>query len=514
MKHLTGMSVAVILLGVLFGSAAPTSAQVQGQYRIELMNGRYVEGEVQEQPDGSYQVKTKHGVTVTVKRNEVRSLRALGEARAPSITPANAPAGTPRGAVAEATAGLRRPISAEEIEELLEGITANPDESLVGVDRGDMMSALPLDEDSLLEMMRDAGIPRQEGVPFEGETHPGVLVKDHFVMVYTSSKESARALGSRLEAVWRWNVKFMNMMGLPARRPEHKLEIYYFATWDEFDRYSRNKGRELPPGVLGYYAPDINRSHFFDLSSMPGLKDYLERLKDPQTPWREKQRATNVINRLVEQQNIETIQHETGHHIHFNIGLFPRDGLTREASVPVWLVEGTTMLFEVPPSKAGAGLGVLNHSRLFNLRQRFGFRPLDPQRWKLFLTDNSEWFTSEWTVADSYQLGWAMVYYLWREHRQGYAKYLRKVFGREEALSRTEWEAELVECFGPLNEKWFEKFYAFLDSLELKPSLTSPLEEEAARAQNAERRPARGQSGESREDRLGPRGGGGRGRVR
>lgn len=495
-KWLLAMGVAFLVLG----ATLPASAQVQGRYRIELMSGRYVEGDVKELPDGSYEVKTRHGVTVTVKRNEVRGLRAMDEPRPGAATPTPTPAA--RGSV------LRREISEAEIEALLAGIEANPDEMMIGVGRDDMMAPLPLDPESVLDMMRQAGVPRKAGVPFEGDQHDGVLVKEHFVMVYTSSKDAARALGSRLEAVWRWNVKMLSMLQIPARRPEHKLEIYYFASWDEFDRYARNTGTALPPGVLGYYDPDINRSHFFDLRSAPGLAEYLEALKRPGGDWRERQRITNRINRYVEHQNIETIQHETGHHIHFNIGLFPRDGFQQGSAVPVWLVEGTTMLFEVPPSQAGASLGVLNHNRLFHLRHRFGPKPLDPQRWKLFLIDNSYWWGSEWGVFDSYQLGWAMVYYLWREHRAGYGKYLQKVFGREEPLSMTEREAEFVECFGPLNEEWFKKFYDFLERLELRPSLVDPLLEDAAKQQNASRRnqrsPGGGDTGRS----------GGRGRAR
>ncbi|MEW6199505.1 MAG: DUF1570 domain-containing protein [Planctomycetota bacterium] len=494
-KWLVTAGMAFLLLGV----GAAVADQIQGRYRIELMNGRYVEGDVKELPDGSYEVKTRHGVTVTVKRSEVRGLRALE-----AVRPAESPTAAPR----NPGATLRREISDAEIEAIVAGIEANPDEAMVGVARDDMMAPLPLDTESVLEMMRQAGVPRKEGVPFEDDKHDGVLVKDHFVMVYTSSKDAARALASRLEAVYRWNVKMLSMLQIPARRPEHKLEIYYFASWDEFDRYSRNKGSPLPPGVLGYYSPDINRSHFFDMRTMPGLKEHLEALKRPGTPWREKQRLTNLINRYVEHQNVETIQHETGHHIHFNIGLFPKDGLSREASVPIWLVEGTTMLFEVPPSKAGASLGVLNNNRLFYLRHLFGERPLDPQRWKLFLIDNHYWYGGGWGVAESYQLGWAMVYYLWKEHRAGYAKYLQKVFGREEALSMTEREAELVECFGPLNDEWFEKFYNFLARLELRPSLVDPFTEDAAKAQNAGRRAQRqgGGGGEESSGRSGGRG--------
>ena len=170
------------------------------------------------------------------------------------------------------------------------------------------------------------------------------------------------------------------------------------------------------------------------------------------------------------------------------------------------------MQFEVPPSTAGAGIGVLNHSRLFEVRQLFGWHPLTPERWKLFLIDNAQWYNSDWGVAASYPLGWAIVYYMWTEHRDGYAKYLQKVFGREEVLDRTQRERELQDCFGTLDDKWFKKFYEFLDSLELRPSLCGPEEEEAAKVQNiAFHRTRLGKNKDSGTKEGGESGGGGGG---
>jgi len=301
-----------------------------------------------------------------------------------------------------------------------------------------------------------------------------VLEKDHFVMVYTSSDESARALGSRLEAVWRHNVNFMDRLNLPAVVPDSKLEIFYFGSYKEFENYNLNQGNFMPPGVLGYYSPDWNRSHFFDLANSPYTEPIKELLKDDALPWEVKQKLRNKVKRWVEFQNLEVIQHETGHHIHFNIGLFPRD-VFEGGSVPIWLVEGTTMLFEVPPTKHGASIGVLNHYRLYMLRKLFGFRPLTPSQWKLFIIDNGLWQGFE-----SYQLGWALVYYLYREHRDGYAQYLRSVFEREEGetITNTDREKEFEDIFGRVDEDWIEDFYDFLNSLYVKKSALPPDEED------------------------------------
>jgi hypothetical protein len=485
MKSFRPYSALLVLLPVLWAGAGLSWAQVpEGRYRVDLMSGKYVEGDLKELPDGSYEVRTRHGVTLKIRKNEVRQLRALQDATPAPVDPAteNPAAGSRTFLVPMA---VRYTVEDEEIEALLSGVVAEPDDSLARAGRDDLMAPLPVNEDSLEEMLRQAGLPRGDG-PLED--HENVLLKDHFAMVFTSSPDSARELGSRLESVYRWNVKFMSMMKLPARQPEYKLEIYYFGDYEEFERYSLNQGSPLSPGTMGYYKPDINRAHFFDVMTYPDVKQRMAGLKRPGISWREKQTDTNWITRLVEHMNVEVIQHETGHQIHFNIGLFPIDGLEREASVPIWLVEGTTMLFEVPPGSAGASLGALNHSRLFGMRERFGWHPLDLARWKLFLIDNAQWFGSEWGVAESYNLGWCMVYYLWKEKRDGYAKYLQAVFGREEKLGPNELEAEFVRCFGEVNEKWINDFYKFLDSLELRPSACAPSDEQRAQAQNIRRR--------------------------
>ncbi len=449
--HILALLAAVVLATQV---VAPARAEIEGRYRIELMNGKYVEGDVKELPDGSYEVKTKHGVVVTVKRNEVRELRSLEEASA---------AAGAGGAGSTKRAAYRRAITDAEIAAILSGVTANPDESTSGAARDDMLAELPLNEESLAEMKKVAG-PEAK-----------VLIKPHFVMVYTSSDEAARKLASRVESIYRWKVQFMRMLNLPARRPEHKLEIHYFGTYKEFQALT-----QVPLGVMGFYRPDARRSFFFDYETHPFVADDVARIKDKNTPWQERQRLRNRVNRLVENQNLEVIQHETGHHIDFNIGLFPNNGLARKASVPLWLVEGTTMMFEVPPTSAGASLGVLNHNRLNQLRTTWGPHPLSLEEWRRFIVDNQMWRSPpRGNEADSYCLGWSLVYYLWKEHRAGYAQYCKTVFDREEDVELTvsEREKEFEDIFGRVDEKWIEDFYKFLDSLQLKRSLLPPGEE-------------------------------------
>jgi hypothetical protein len=470
-------TIAMLAVGALSGAeppkkpAAQDKAEAKGRCRVFYFSAgsevRSIDGQVTQMPDGSYEVKTDTGAVVTLRKNQVKAIKPLDEE-----TKRAAPASPGESRGSESI--LRRPISDAEIEELLKDIVAKVDESVVGVKLEDLEAPLPLNVDSIKEMFREAGLTWKEGVPPEKQEN--LLLKPHFAMVYTSPAKAAQRLGARLESVWTWNVKFMRMLKVPARRPEHKLEIYYFGTFAEYQAYStRTSGRDVM-FTLGYYVPKINRSHFYEMETWPPVAHRLEAAKT--MPPDEGAKKKNEVERWVEFQNMDVIQHETGHHIHFNIGLFPRNGLERESSVPIWLVEGTTMMFEIPPSSAGGSLGILNHNRLNEVRKFWGPHPLSTAQWKLFLIDNGVWASGvgRGDVALSYPLGWSMVYYLWKEHRDGYAKYLRTVFGREEdfRMTNTEREKEFEDIFGIVNDDWIKKFYKFLDSLVLKPSLLPP----------------------------------------
>lgn len=458
MKRTLGvLSVAAILLAVL-SAAQSSDGLLQGRYRIILMNGNTVEGDVTQRPDGSYLVENangRKGITVTVRKAEVRQVVPIEEAKGAD------PAARP-GMSMGVTSARRRAIQDSEIEEILLGIKANVDPEAIGVKREDMMAPLPLDEASVAEMVRLAGSDKK-------------LVTDHFVMVYTGPDKAARALLTRLEAVWRWNVRFIEMNQLPARRPEHKLEIYFFHTFDEFVAHAKTAyGTDVSGGVLGYYRPDSNRSHFFEMATFPPVARRLEQAAQKGVPARDGRQLRNTVNRWVEYQNIEVIQHEAGHHIHFNIGLFPMNGLERESGIPRWLVEGTTMLFEFPPNESGAGIGTINHKRLYEFRNQTSGMRMGANEWKRFIIDDTIWFTNAYGF--SYPIGWALVQYLWKEHREDYSRYMREVFGREPdfRMTETEREAEFEKFFGRVDDAWVKKFRAFVERLRFMKSRLPP----------------------------------------
>ena len=442
-------------------------AGIEGRYRITLTDKKTViEGEVKELPDGSYEVKTKHGAIMTIKKNQVLDMK-LQESATPKVETLAKSRTASSDLIVTAE---RRTIGDKEVNDILSGIVATPDESIAGLDRDEMMQDLPVDEDAVAEMKHLAG-PEAK-----------VLLRPHFVMVYTSSEDSARKLASRLESIWKWNVQFLRLLNVPAQRPEHKLEIYYFGTYKEFEAYTANRGVQLPGGALGYYSHDINRSHFFDLTDWPMLASDLKMAKDPNVPWAERQRLQNRVNRFVEFENCAVIQHEAGHHMHFNTGLFSRRG-AEGGTAPTWLVEGTTQLFEVPPPTSGSGgasLGELNDAKLNEFRTIYA-------KWtatelKSFVLHNEEWYQGY-----HYPRGWALVYYMWKKHRTGLSKYIQALQAREGTeVGLTELEKEFEDCFGRVDDKWVEAFYKFMDDLQLRKSRLPPDKDGQASPESSE----------------------------
>jgi len=441
---------------ILSFAAAGLAGQDLGKRRVQDMRDRWYVGTVEELPDG-YRIRTDKGITVTLKKSEVKAILPLEDA---TPTAPKTPA-TP-------TPGERTPraVTDQEIEDLLAGITIEA-EDIFDVSTA-MLDVLPVNESSVAEMRRLAGAREDQ-----------VLAKDHFVLVYTTDLEEARRLAARLEAIYRWNVKFMQMLNLPVTKPPYKLEIFYFGTHKEFEAYSVNMSMG-PTGALGFYRPRDNRSAFFDLSTYPPLARYLEQAKDTRIPARERQFARNVIAQWVDFNNMVVIQHEAGHQIHFNIGLFPRDVFIDDESLdslPRWLVEGTTMMFEFPPTRAGGSLGTINHGRLDEFDKIYGRkdqdRRLSPQQLKSFILDNAVFLRGG---GSTYSLGWGLVNYLWNKKRDKYAEYLRIISLRQPGVdvSYTQREKEFEDLFGNVDDKWIENWYAYLDSLQLKRSLLPP----------------------------------------
>lgn len=424
---------AAAALAVSLWAGATLADESRGRCRVVEVNGRVHEGEVTESGD-IVRVKHSNGITITLKKPQVREITPLGEAAASA------------GADAAEAVGKLSPDQLKEI------LGAEENFAIIeeyGETSSNAMEPAPRSEEGLRQMLTVAG----EKADF--------LETDHFLLVYTSPRKLAVELGARLESVYYWNIKFMEYMGVPSRRPDYKLEIYFFGTHEEFKRYAAlDLGMSETGGILGFYMAPTNRSAFFDMMDFEPYARVLEGVKSRNVPAQERRRVTNMITRLVEFNNLEVVQHEAAHHIHFNVGLFN----PRADRAGRWLSEGMAVQFEVPKSQFGASLGSINYNRLRQVRQIWGgiftedgSPPMDFMR--AFLWQGSV----EYTGAH-YSLGWGVIHYLRTKFPDQFGNYLRAVAEWEDDVEVpiTDKQKLWEDNFGTLDEDWVKKFRQFI----------------------------------------------------
>ena len=445
-RHMFGLFAFLLAGTIVLGSLSPVLAEDEIQpgktYRVVRTDGKEVIGEVTELGN-VYKVKVASGITMTLKKNQVRDLILFEEER-PTDTDT-----TGRRLAAE--------LSAAEIDEIL------GDESVEDLYVWDYIEQVdlttPFDYDPVAErdMLRVTG---KQGK---------ILQTDHFMLAYTSTLERAQKLATRLEAVFKWNVRFVEMMGIPPVRPRAKLEVYFFGTHKEFEGYMALHGfREL--GVLGFYHHYDNRNAFFDMYTWPPIAMAVKKYENPEIDYQLRTRKLNLIERYVNYANLEVIQHEAGHHIHFNIGVFPNEG-----DVPTWLVEGLTMQFEVPPSRLGASLGTVNHERLRQIRQMYGPRGEGLPPMRTFMLNDAMWYRGG---GASYCIGWALVNYLYKTKREAFAGFMRLMAQREDdrgvVVPIAEKLQQMEDYFGEIDDKWIQDFKDYIAEMQLKTSVLPP----------------------------------------
>ena len=264
----------------------------------------------------------------------------------------------------------------------------------------------------------------------------------HFAIAYTGPTDGAAALGRRLETLYQAHVRLVREWNLPAHRPPSKLEVCFFARYDEFKSHL---DRLLPdtPEALGFYDPNSNRTYLFDLATAPSVVAI--RADVAQT----RPAARDRVARRVAWLERSIIQHEAAHQVEFNIGLF-----RSAASAPRWLTEGLATLFELPLDPSGRPLEPLNGYRLYEFRKLYGGGVETLGDVRRFLADDEAW-----SGGRSYPLAWALTHYLREEHRAFLGALLRAVGAGRFPTSAAEREPILSEWFGPFDAPWVARFY-------------------------------------------------------
>ena len=414
--------------------------------RIVRTDGRVFEGEVTETPDG-YQVKVKTGdtgaITVTIRKNDVKQITRV-EPEKPTeegITFAGRLPSISDGDIADILG---------ETPAFLKNVAANPYKIL--------RDKLDIDVDSVEEMKSIAG---KKALTYETA---------HFVFVYTSERSQAVELAAKLEGIYEWVIKYMEQLEIPPHRPKAKLEVYFFGTHEEFKAYQTLHG-SYNLGILGLYYPTTNRSGFFEMHTWPPVARTLEQLKDKGVDPARRRKLNNQLDEFSTFHNLEVVQHEAAHQVHFNLGVFP---LKWTEGVPRWAVEGLATMFEVPQSSQGGSLGAVNHKRLQEFRETFkDVEKIPPEAMRLFII-GSTYLGSDYNV---YVMGWALHHYLRGAHRAGYAKYMQLLASRDNPrlteLTPTAKQKEFEDIFGPVDENWMKAFAKYMNDITFVPSAVS-----------------------------------------
>jgi len=424
----------VIAIFVAPPLAADDEIEAGQKYRVQLLSGREVVGEVTVTAT-AYKVKSASGITETFKKSEVRQILPYEEAT-------------------EADRAADRPalaITKDEIDELL------GDESVEDlyvwdyVEKTDLMAPLETNRDSVELMKRMAGRAAK------------VLDTDHFVFVYTSPPSGARRLAARLEMCWKWNAAFARMFDIPAKRPDHKLEVFYFDTYDEYEAYQSLNGFRMM-GALGFYMATNNRCAFYDMNTYPPVAAALGGSNDTSSSPQERRKQRNLYKRWSDWMTLEVVQHEATHAIQFNIGIFPKFG-----DAGKWMTEGLCVQFEVAPGITGGSFGSINYGRLDDWHTMYG--------------ENGEavpWtFVKNMVMSDAmgyhdYVMGWALNYYLRKEFKEEYGEWMRSLAARENNWAvRTSMAERLTafeDCFGTLDEEWVSTMFEYIAAIPMRES--------------------------------------------
>lgn len=297
-------------------------------------------------------------------------------------------------------------------------------------------AALPIDAGAVRQMCRQAGpAARWRYSP-------------HFIVVYTSDTRLADELRERLEAVYQAHLRLSQKLGVPLRRPAYKLEVYLFASHQEFMGLAADRAK-LPEKELGFYDPASNRCFFFDLSTYPPLAALQAEVE--QTDPAPRSRLLSRLQRRREALLSSVVQHEAAHQIQFNLGLIPSF-----QDVPTWLAEGLAMLFEPTFDSAGQPREPTNAYRLYEFKKLYGSTTRTPPDLGRFLIDEQAW-----CGGPCYPLAWAVTAYLQQEHPDGLAALLRSLAtGGRFPVDPSGRRALLEEWFGPIDQRWIERFYA------------------------------------------------------
>jgi hypothetical protein len=341
----------------------------------------------------------------------------------------------------------------------------------------------------------------------------------HFLIAHNVANSEVKPFVARVEQVYLSIYRFCAFNKIPAVEPRRRLEIIFFNTFPEYERYAR-RDHFPAAGTYGFYYDEDNRTAFYNVANDIELVRLRRDLHDAErtvasmekqitkapaaaaritlryndgtsrTLTREQARNEFDVtcarlkklsahsDNYVETINRTVVQHETTHQVFFNAGVLRRGGQN-----PAWLIEGLATLFETPPSGTGSGIGVVNQLRLKDFRAAVGadvsrrgvtpeavlaatrkgpLVPLDK-----LLTNPSLFDTRGERGAIYYAEAWALIHYLHRTKAKEFAEYLKLIAARppDRPVTSAAEIADFERVFGKIDDMFVRRWGRYILSL-------------------------------------------------
>ena len=252
-----------------------------------------------------------------------------------------------------------------------------------------------------------------------------VVGKAHYLIARPRGSQGRWA--ELFEQQYRQVVHYFQVRKFDLQKPPFLLVAIVCRDQAEFMRRSKKTSLGANQFLLGYYSLTSNRVALYD----QGESD----------------------------SNKTVVLHEATHQITYNIGL-----LNRFCQPPLWVTEGTALLFEAP------GMADNNRNRLQKER-------INRQQLKIFsqlklkgnvpaaLTGSDQLFASHSQAA--YAISWAMTFYMSEAIPSSFNAYLRRIAAKKPFSQYTAPErlADFTAIFGPDWKQFDANFQRYIDSL-------------------------------------------------
>ncbi len=216
-------------------------------------------------------------------------------------------------------------------------------------------------------------------------------VTKHFVFIYNTSEEFAKATSTILETMLPGVTQYATAQKIDVHDPEMPLVVVMFATDEEFQKY-----RRMPEGVVAYYHTLSNRVFMYERGKLF------------------EQRPDLAIG-----ESISTIAHEGAHQILHNIGVQQRLSLW-----PMWLSEGLAEFYA--PTSVGSrlrwkGAGQVNDLRMFELEQYVKSNSAKKPDGRMI----EHTVLAGRLTSTGYATSWALTHYLARNRRAEFNAFVK-----------------------------------------------------------------------------------------